>query len=88
MNMSIKPRYLVIAAAVAAGLYLVGVPAGTLVLLAFGAYMISMHLGGHGGGGGHGGHGGGHGGDSADPRGTSARPAPTAATPPSEHRSH
>lgn len=61
MNMSIRPRFLVLAAAAAVGLYFAGVPGRTLLLLGFGAYMMSMHFGGHGGhgGGGHGGHGGG-----------------------------
>lgn len=56
MNMSIKPRYLLLVAAVAVGLYFAGVSLSTLLWLAAGAYMVSMHLGGHGHGG-HGGHG-------------------------------
>lgn len=68
MNMSIKPRYLLLAAAAAVALYFAGVPVGTLLLIAVAAYMLPMHLGGHGGhgGGGHGGHGGHGGGGHSD----------------------
>lgn len=56
MMMSVKPRYLLIAGAAAVGLYFAGVSPGVLLLLLWGAYMLSMHLGGgHGGGHGHGG---------------------------------
>jgi hypothetical protein len=63
MNMSIKPRYLIVAALVVGGLYALGVSAGTLIFVLALAYMASMHLG-HGGahGGGTGGHSGGCGG--------------------------
>lgn len=54
MNMSIRPRYLVLALVAGVGLYLAGVSLGTVLFLAAGAYMLSMHLGGHGGHGGHG----------------------------------
>ena len=63
MNMSIKPRYLIVAAVVAGGLSALGVSVGTLIFLSALAYMASMHLGlggGHGGAGGHAGGCGGH----------------------------
>jgi hypothetical protein len=56
MNMSIKPRYLIVAALAAGGLYALGVSVGTLIFVFALAYMASMHLGhggGHGGCGGH-----------------------------------
>ena len=56
MNMSIKPRYLLLVALTAGGLYALGVSVGTLIFLFALAYMASMHLGhggGHGGCGGH-----------------------------------
>ncbi len=79
--MSVRPQYLLVATVVGVGLYFAGVPLGTLVLLTAVAYMVSMHLGGHGGHGegsnhGHGGCGGGVGGDkqAAPGRTTNARP--------------
>ncbi len=57
MRMRIKPRYLILAALAAGGLYALGVSAGTLMVLLALAYMAFMHLGhgvGHGpGAGGH-----------------------------------
>lgn len=44
MKMSVKPRYLLIATAVATGLYFARVSLRTLPLLAFLAYMASMHI--------------------------------------------
>lgn len=59
MNMSVKPRYLLLAALAAGVLYAFGVSVGTLIFVLAATYMVSMHLG-HGGG--HGGGAGGHGG--------------------------
>jgi hypothetical protein len=56
MNMSIKPRYLIVAAVAAGGLYALGASVGTILFVLALAYMASMHLGhggGHGGCGGH-----------------------------------
>lgn len=61
--MTIKPRYLILAAIAAGGLYAFGVSVGTVIFVFALAYMASMHLGHRGGhGGGKGGHGGGCGG--------------------------
>lgn len=86
MNMSIKPRYLILAAIAAGGFYALGVSVGTLIFVFAFAYMASMHLG-HGGGrgGGTGGHGGGCGGHAAnkttsDTNQTPARQQPPAGT--------
>ncbi len=92
MKMGIKPRFLLVAAAVAAAFYFAGVPVGTLLLIAAAGCMMSMHLGGHGGhgGGGHGGGGhggGGHGGGGqsdvgpADPSRSSNRAGPVGVPP-------
>lgn len=55
MKMTVRPRVALIGLAVLGVLFLAGVSWQTLLLLAAGAYMLSMHLGGHGSG--HGGHG-------------------------------
>ena len=60
MNISIKPRYLIMAAVAVAGLYALGVSVGTLIFMLALANMASMHLGHGGGAGGHSGGCGGH----------------------------
>ena len=74
MNMKVKPRYLLVAVVGLVGLYLLGVSPGGLLLIAWAAFMLSMHLGG-----GHGGHGG-HGGP-AGPAQSDGTPAATGAAP-------
>jgi hypothetical protein len=73
MIMRVKPKYLVLALVAALGLYLAGVPMGTLILLLAFAYMASMHLGGGHGGGGHGGGGPADDGSGTDPANTAER---------------
>jgi hypothetical protein len=50
MKMTVRPRVALLAFTVLGVLFLAGVSWQTLLLTAGGAYMLSMHLGGHGGG--------------------------------------